>query len=402
MEIAIIIIMSIMLVAFLGLKMGDVFAPWTITTTIWLAILVLFQFQGNLLYPLGDQFYNCLMLWVPIFCGSSLITYYVMPEHGDTDKNSSAIPEINHTLFTVFYVISMVITPLYLYEIMQTVMMFDTADMLYNLRILAVHGDESHGFLNYSYVLNQVLLVVALWQYPKVPMWQLITIILASMMSAFAIMEKGMVFFLFAAVIFTLYEKKVIRMRSIIFSALSIIILFFLINMARDYREDADPNDATTFLDFFGIYVLSPAVAFERVQEDLTPQFGSHTFHTIYLFLNRFGGDYEVKAALQEFVWVPLPTNVYTVFQPFFEDFKYKGVAIFAMFYGLFSGWCYRMMRNGNGFGKCLYVYVVYVLALQFFQENVLISIVTIIQFIFFVMLIQQQTLKIDFISKQP
>ena len=402
MEIAIIIIMSIMLVAFLGLKMGDVFAPWTITTTIWLAILVLFQFQGNLLYPLGDQFYNCLMLWVPIFCGSSLITYYVMPEHGDTDKNSSAIPEINHTLFTLFYVISMVITPLYLYEIMQTVMMFDTADMLYNLRILAVHGDESHGFLNYSYVLNQVLLVVALWQYPKVPMWQLVTIILASMMSAFAIMEKGMVFFLFAAVIFTLYEKKVIRMRSIIFSALSIIILFFLINMARDYREDADPNDATTFLDFFGIYVLSPAVAFERVQEDLTPQFGSHTFHTIYLFLNRFGGDYEVKAALQEFVWVPLPTNVYTVFQPFFEDFKYKGVAIFAMFYGLFSGWCYRMMRNGNGFGKCLYVYVVYVLALQFFQENVLISIVTIIQFIFFVMLIQQQTLKIDFISKQP
>lgn len=402
MEIAIIIIMSIMLVAFLGLKMGDVFAPWTITTTIWLAILVLFQFQGNLLYPLGDQFYNCLMLWVPIFCGSSLITYYVMPEHGDTDKNSSAIPKINHTLFTVFYVISMVITPLYLYEIMQTVMMFDTADMLYNLRILAVHGDESHGFLNYSYVLNQVLLVVALWQYPKVPMWQLVTIILASMMSAFAIMEKGMVFFLFAAVIFTLYEKKVIRMRSIIFSALSIIILFFLINMARDYREDADPNDATTFLDFFGIYVLSPAVAFERVQEDLTPQFGSHTFHTIYLFLNRFGGDYEVKAALQEFVWVPLPTNVYTVFQPFFEDFKYKGVAIFAMFYGLFSGWCYRMMRNGNGFGKCLYVYVVYVLALQFFQENVLISIVTIIQFIFFVMLIQQQTLKIDFISKQP
>ena len=401
MEIAIIIIMSIMLVAFLTLKMGDVFAPWTITTTIWLVILVLFQFQGNLLYPLGNQFYNCLILWVPIFCCSSLITYYVMPEHGDTKKNSSAIPEINHTLFTVFYVISMVITPLYLYEIMQTVMMFDTADMLYNLRVLAVHGDESHGFLNYSYVLNQVLLVVALWQYPKVPMWQLVTIIIASIMSAFAIMEKGMVFFLFAAILFTLYEKRVIQMKSIIISGLSIVILFFFINVARDYREDADPNEATTFLDFIAIYVLSPAVAFERVQEDLTPQFGSHTFQTIYLFLNRFGGDYEVNTKLQEFVWVPLPTNVYTVFQPFFEDFKYKGVAIFAMFYGLFSGWCYRMMRNGNGFGKCLYVFIVYVLALQFFQENVLVSIVNVIQFIFFVMLIQQQTLKIDFISKR-
>ena len=400
MDIIIIIIMSIMLVAFLSLRIGDIFAPWTITTAIWLAILVMFQFQGNLLYPLGNQFYNCLMLWVPILCLSSLITYYVMPCHESMNENSSTIPEFNHTLFMVFYVISMVITPLYLYEIMQTVMMFDTADMLYNLRILAVHGDESHGFLNYSYVLNQVLLVTALWQYPKVPMWQLVTIIIASMMSAFAIMEKGMVFFLFAAVLFTLYEKRAIRMRSIIISALSIVILFFLINMALDYREGADPNDAMSFLDFFGIYVLSPAVAFERVSEDLTPQFGSHTFHTIYLFLNRFGGDYEVKAALQEFVWVPLPTNVYTVFQPFFEDFAYKGIAIFAMFYGLFSGWCYRMMRNGNGFGKCLYVYVVYVLTLQFFQENVLISIVTIIQFIFFVLLIHQQKFKIDFIPK--
>ena len=206
-----------------------------------------------------------------------------------------------------------------------------------------------------------------------------------------------MVFFLLAAILFTLYEKRVIKMRSIIISGISIIILFFFFNMARDYREDADPNDAMTFLDFFAIYVLSPAVAFERVQEDLTPQFGSHTFQTIYLFLNRFGGDYEVNTKLQEFVWVPLPTNVYTVFQPFFEDFRYKGVAIFAMFYGVCSGFCYRLMLNGNGIAKCLYVYVVYVLALQFFQENVMLSIVTIIQFVFFVTIIQQQKIHFSF-----
>ena len=137
--------------------------------------------------------------------------------------------------------------------------------------------------------------------------------------------------------------------------------------------------------------MLSPAVAFEYVEEDLTPQLGSHTFQTIYMFLNRFGGDYEVNAKIQEFVWVPLPTNVYTVFQPFFEDFKYKGVALFAMFYGVFSGLAYRMARNGNSVGKCLYVYVVYVLALQFFQENVMMSIVNVIQFTFFTTLVCQQ-----------
>ena len=378
MDIILIIIMSLLLAAFLFFKLGDIFSPWTITTVIWLAIEVMFLFQGDLLYPLGNQFHSC------------LVTYYVLPR-GNTGQTLSDIPDINQALFNLFYVISMVITPLYLYKIMQVVMMFDSSDMLNNIRMLAVYGDENYGFLNYSYVLNQVLLVVGLWRYPKVPLWQLITIIIASLMSAFAIMEKGMLFFLFAGVLFVLYEKRVIKMRSILISSAVLILVFFLFTTARSYREDADPNEDLTFLDFFAIYVLSPAVAFEYVEEDLTPQLGSHTFQTIYMFLNRFGGDYEVNAKIQEFVWVPLPTNVYTVFQPFFEDFKYKGVALFAMFYGVFSGLAYRMARNGNSVGKCLYVYVVYVLALQFFQENVMMSIVNVIQFTFFTTLVCQQ-----------
>lgn len=390
MDIILIIIMSLLLAAFLFFKLGDIFSPWTITTVIWLAIEVMFLFQGDLLYPLGNQFHSCLALWLPIFCASAMVTYYVLPR-GNTGQTLSDIPDINQALFNLFYVISMVITPLYLYKIMQVVMMFDSSDMLNNIRMLAVYGDENYGFLNYSYVLNQVLLVVGLWRYPKVPLWQLITIIIASLMSAFAIMEKGMLFFLFAGVLFVLYEKRVIKMRSILISSAVLILVFFLFTTARSYREDADPNEDLTFLDFFAIYVLSPAVAFEYVEEDLTPQLGSHTFQTIYMFLNRFGGDYEVNAKIQEFVWVPLPTNVYTVFQPFFEDFKYKGVALFAMFYGVLSGLAYRMARNGNSVGKCLYVYVVYVLALQFFQENVMMSIVNVIQFTFFTTLVCQQ-----------
>ena len=400
MEILFILIMSIMLAAFLFFKIGDTFSPWTITTAVWLAIVVMFQFQGDLLYPLGDQFYTCLALWVPLFCASALITYHVLPKSNADAGTIAQSPPISTVVFNTLYVISMVITPLYLYKIIQVVTMFDTADMLSNIRLLAVYGDESYGFLNYSYVMNQVLIVVGLWRYPKIPLWQLLTIIMAGLMSAFAIMEKGMLFFLFLSVLFVLYEKGVIKVRSIILSLATIVLLFFIINSARSFTEDADPNDAIPFLDFFAIYVLSPSVAFEQVTEDLTPQFGSHTFATIYLFLNRFGGDYELNSKLQEFVWVPLPTNVFTVFQPFFEDFKYRGVAFFAVFYGFFSGWCYRLMRNGSGVGKCLYVYVVYVLVLQFFQENVMMSLVPVMQFIFFVVLIMQQKIQVSLLSK--
>lgn len=391
MDLALIVIMSVLLVGYMVFKAGDLFSPWTITTAIWLAIIVMFQFQGDLLYPLGSQFHNSLMLWLPIFCASSLITYYVYPKGSDPSTVSRQVPDINGGMFTVLYVISMVITPLYLYKIMQVVMMFDPADMLNNLRILAVFGDESYGFLNYSYVLNQVLIVVALWRYPRVPLWQLLTIVAAGLMSAFAIMEKGMLFFLFSSIMYVLYEKGTIKVRSIALSVVTLVIVFFLINVAREYTDDSDSTQSTTFLDFFAIYVLSPAVAFERVTEDLSTQFGSHTFQTVYLFLNRFGGDFEQNIKLQEFVWVPLPTNVYTVFQPFYEDFGYRGVAVFAMVYGFITGWAYRQMRNGSAFGKCIYAYAVYVLALQFYQENVMMSIVQVTQFVFFTWLITQE-----------
>ena len=399
MDIALIIVMSIMLAAFIFLKVGDAFSPWTITTAIWLAIVVMFKFQGNLLYPLGSQFYTCLSIWMPILCVSSLITYYVLPKKPEVGKEKMATTEINTILFNFFYIISMVITPLYLYKILQVVMMFDSSDMLNNIRLLALYGDENYGFLTYSYVFNQVLLVVAIWRYPKIPFWQLLTVIIANLMSAFAIMEKGMLFFLFITVLYVLYQKGIVKMRSIFLYSATLVIVFFIINSARSFTEDADPNEEITFLDFFAIYVLSPSVAFEQVTEDLTPQFGSHTFQTIYLFLNRFGGDYEMNTKLQEFVWVPLPTNVYTVFQPFFEDFKYKGVAIFAMVYGVFSGLVYRLARNGNSIGKCLYAYVAYDLALQFFQENVMMSMVTVGQFVFFTILICQQKFTIGFSS---
>lgn len=392
MDLALIIIMSILLVGFMLFKAGDLFAPWTLTTAVWLAIVVMFQFQGDLLYPLGPQFHTSLALWLPIFCIASLLTYYLLPAVSDPEEASRQLPETSGLIFTTLYVISMVITPLYLYKIMQVVMMFDTADMLNNLRLLAVFGDEQYGFLNYSYVINQVLIVVALWRYPKVPLWQLLTIVAASMMSAFAIMEKGILFFLFSALMYILYQKRVIRLRSIIFSTAMVVVIFFLINAAREVTsDDADSGDAMTFLDFFAIYVLSPPAAFERITEDISTQFGSHTFQTFYLFLNRFGGNYEVNTKLQEFVWVPLPTNVYTVFQPFFLDFGYRGVAFFALVYGLLAGWAYRYARNGSGFGKCVYTYAVYVLILQFYQENVMMSIVNVVQFLFFTWLITQQ-----------
>jgi len=72
-------------------------------------------------------------------------------------------------------------------------------------------------------------------------------------------------------------------------------------------------------------------------------------------------------------------------------DFGYRGVAFFALVYGVLSGWIYRYARNGSGFAKCVYAFAVYVLVLQFYQENVMMSLVNVTQFVFFTWLVTQQ-----------
>ena len=357
----------------------------------------MFQFQKDLLYPLSDQFYICVTSWLIIFIVCSVATYYLMPSSGNTAETKAKDIDISMLAFNTMYVISMIITPLYLYEILQVVAMFDPADMLNNIRLLAVFGDESHGFLSYSYIMNQVLLVSGLWLYPKIPKWKLATIFAATFMSAFAIMEKGMLFFIILVTLFVMYQKKRIKLRTIGLSGAAVILLFFIINVLRSGSLASLENNDSTLLNFFAIYILSPSVAFGRVAQDITTQVGSHTFQVPYLLLNQWGfGNFEINIKTQDFVYVPLPTNVYTIFQPFFQDFSYRGVAFFAMLYGTVTGFLYRMYKNGNGICRCIYTYFVYVLVLQFFQENIFMNIVMVMQFALFTMLIQQQTLRLN------
>ena len=330
-------------------QLGDFFSPWMLTISIWVLILGLYYLLDTGLYPITRQFYYSFLLWLPIFCLSALSAYVLTSDssHGITTGGIA----FNKAVFNFFFVISLIITPLYVYRVFQIVTMFGTEDLMTNIRTLAVYG-EGQGILNYSAVINQALFVVALWAHPKVPMWRTI----------------------------------------LTFSAL-IIVLFYIFNLGRA-GSGSEYQEEETLFDFFTMYALSPPVAFSQLSEEVIPQFGTNTFETIYLFLKRLGADVVVKDKLQEFVFVPVSTNVYTIFQPFYIDFGYRGVALFAAIYGYACGWLYRLFRSGHGSATCLYSYGVYVMLLQFYQENVFLSMVFVLQFTFFIVLFTTQSIK--------
>lgn len=384
-----------------SIQFGNVFSPWSITIGIWTILLTGLYLEADQLYPLTDQFYICLAIWLSVFCASSFATFNLLPRYAQSFRTYMVTEPFNSLVFNFFFVISVAITPLYLYSILKIVSMFGTEDIVANIRIFAVHGNESFGYLSLSYVLNQTLLLMGLWRYPRIPLWKLLTIYCMTFMNAFAIMEKGMLFFIIIITLFVLYEKRRLRMRSVVLSLGVIVLLFFAFNLSRA-TEDSEYAEETTLLDFVVMYVLSPPVAFGTLSQDISLQPGSHTFQAIYKLLAKWGvGDFVINERVQDFVFVPISTNIYTIFQPFFEDFKYRGIAFFALIYGIFSGWMYRLYQNGNAVGKIIYTYFVYLLVLQFYQENLFLNIVQFSQLVFIVLLVHQQFIGINFNNKR-
>ena len=390
------------------MDLGGASSPWCITIVVWATLMFAMMFRDpTILMSPSSQFYISLALWLLFFTLTSVVTYNLLPTNS-TDKSKLAeqasapikFSNINKFVFYFLFLVSIVITPLFLKKIMDTVMMFGTNDLLNNMRTLAIFGNEQ-GFLNYAIVINEVLMIVALFAYPNIKKWVLIVSCLSSLVNSIAIMEKGGILLVAFCIIFILYQRGHIKLRTIAIIGVIIVFLSYGFNLIRESGESlsAKSNEYSLF-DFIGMYLLSPPVAYCQITQELSPQFGAHSFPLVYFFLNKFcGGNYEFFDRLQDFVFVPVSTNVYTIFQPFYMDFGQFGIAVFAIIYGVMTGWVYRLMRNGNPFGKCFYMYIGYVLVLQFFQEYIFTGNLHIIQLIVFIFMCTQDKFEISIIK---
>lgn len=404
MSIAIIIILLISLVLFKIFGIGDAFSPWTITAGIWVVLLFLLQLSTNLLFPLQDKFFTSLILWTSIFCISSIITYQLLL--GAKPKHYRQMPaeekvfsiQINPIFFNICFAIDIILTPLHFYIIWKVAASFELTNVMNNIRLYNI-GGQGFGILNYSTIFSQVCLVTALCLYPNISKWKLSVVIAASLLSAITIMGKAPLIFILMSVIFVLYEKGKIKFRTIILWSIPIFMFFFIFTNLR--QDQTDSSSQLSLLDFAGMYMLSPPVAFGYIEPNVNAQIGYSTFSQFFRFMNDWGmGHYEINPGIQQFVFVPIATNVYTIFQPFYEDFQFFGIAFFALLYGFFCGISYYYCKHGGGFAKCVYIYILNNLVLQFFQENILLSIVAFAEFCILVYLCTQQKYKITYVDQ--
>lgn len=378
---------------FSNLDWGNLFAPWNVTIALWAFVLLCIYLLGDKLYPLTTQFYTCISLWLSVFCISSFITYNLNKPNNKGNSHISAPVNNNAVLFYILLAFSLVLSPLCVKKMLDIVNAFGSENMMQNIRLLAVEG-EGFGLLDQCFFINKVLFIIAVWKYPEISIWKILLIFFLLILNSIAIMDKGTLFFIVIVVVFILFEKGKIKTFHLAIGGSIIVVLFFMLTVLRGGTDtEGNFNAQMDLLEFLAIYIFANPVAFSYLNQAVVPQFGANTFYLLYYYLSRYGfGDYVVVDIVQEFVRVPVPTNLYTIMQPFYVDFGSIGVAYFALIYGVFTGWCYAGYKSGNSAKKCLYTYLVMVLVLQFGQEQIFLLPIVFLKICFLIYLQTQST----------
>src|SRR5438128_12375967 len=105
-------------------------------------------------------------------------------------------------------------------------------------------------------------------------------------------------------------------------------------------------------------------------------------FRTIFAVFNKIGFEIEVPPLIKEYQYTPFASNVYTVYQPYFDDFSVFGILLIQFFLGLFHGFLYKKIESRKPIYIILYSISLYPLFMQFFQDQYFNLLSTWIQYI--------------------
>ena len=123
---------------------------------------------------------------------------------------------------------------------------------------------------------------------------------------------------------------------------------------------------------FFVSYIIGPTAALDYSLQHPS-EFVTTSNHTFKFFL-AIAAHFHLLAYTEpphdDFLFVPFPTNVYTVYRYYIADFGVYGTMLVFAIYGFFQTLLYRKARTGSFLGMYLFSATIYVILLSPFSDE--------------------------------
>ncbi len=274
----------------------------------------------------------------------------------------------------VLFIIVLIILPFFVragYTLASTGPVDDFAINLRYSLTEASEAEEGYGLLGYGVTLSLFLVVLEASYYNNKQKWRLFVTTLMAV--TYCVLSTGRTFMLILLLCFIVplilngkinAGKGVVTLVGIFFA------LFFVysLTLAKDGGGGSD-----AFIQVVSIYLYGAVFAFAKLSQSLTDYDGGmNLFRTFFAIARKFDSGVMVKSIIEEYVFMPFPTNVYTVFGKAFRDFGYFGNGVYMLAIGYLQGHIYTRARSGSTYYQIAFVFSLYPLLMQFFQDQYL------------------------------
>lgn len=348
----------------LGLKVSNnnIFSPSVITPAIWAAMLLMFFILDHNLPPLSYQFLVCIMLWCGLYTISSMLA------QATTRATTLYNRTPSQTILNLYFLIALCTFPLFLQYAYTAITMGPTGYWATDLRLAATGKHpcftEPTGFLYVG--IWRVAYIIELVNYSKKNRLRVLILFLFMISYGVVTMSKLMFLEMFICTAYILYANKKIKLKHLIIGGL---ILFQVIILMQTVRSNLGGSDKERN-SFLVLYIIGHMSAFDVLEPCSSTHFGENVFRIFYAISNSLKIS-NIEPVSQFLPWIssPIRTNTYTVMYPFFKDFGYIGVVIFAILNGLLWGSIFKKTTNDNKMFIVIYAFFISIIVEQYVAE---------------------------------
>jgi oligosaccharide repeat unit polymerase len=271
----------------------------------------------------------------------------------------------------IYLLLSILSYPSFLIWVYSAITSNVTDNWALNLRIAALGqlpGVSTEVYGGVHILLWQVSFLLELVYFNKKKWYRVILPGLFYLSFGIFTMSKAVLLNLFMITIIILYVKKIVRLKHLLIGLCVLFFVFFSLQTIR-HGNNASTNSKDSFM---VLYLLSSMSAFDTVEPMSSTHFGENVFRLFYAAFHSFGlTSIEPINPILDFIKKPIETNTYTGMYPFFKDFGYWGVGVFALLYGLFYGWLFKKLQYGSSFYIILFSYFSALLVMQYVAEMI-------------------------------
>lgn len=369
--------------------------PIVVTSSVWLFLLIGYEVVDHGLFPLSDRFYVAFLAWMIPF----QITCYVTSVMVNNNRHLQhpVTPLVTNKYVILFVSCCMLFVLVMNYK---RAMAYDSMNLYNALRTISIEvrrgNDElapsalqiwANRFAQLGFVMCLIYsLKGSVFKY-KYLFYLLVFAYLLEGTNKLVLLR-----FFIGYLAILVYNKK-INIRLIIF----VFVLIFLSMYAVQFFRRSDTSEELDLIQLIYIYVFSPLPAFDSfVLNNPTAHFTTYfdgefvfkNFPFIDFFLGREYASEDVCFYNYGMVYVPVPTNVYSMLSGYWVGWKWTGLIFGGLFHGIFWGYIYERSKKMEVY-KVFYAANLYILIFWFFHEYLMEHIrfiITLIIFLFFIL----------------